>query len=315
MMFSKGLRAAAAVLIVCGLPLYSGCMACKGSTRTVKTAAASSCKGMCKTGCPTGKCEASYEKTTVAAFSGSGDLPPNAKVGECYAKVFYAPKFETVTERICTQEASERLEVTPARYEWKERQVVVKAAETRLEEVPAQYEWRDQTVMVDPGHTGWERELGPCTTDNKQTVRDVFCLVNHPPVYKTVKTQCLVSPATVREVTIPAEFTTIREQVCVKAAETRRVPIPAQEQTIEKTVKVADGGIRWELVICERNVSIEQKNAIREALVSAGFKPGPMDGEFGDDDWNAMKWYQTKNGLGVGALTRETVEKLGVNLD
>lgn len=315
-MVSKGLKIASVVLLIGGLPALSGCAACKANTRTV--AYSSSCKGACKTACPTGRCGTATlhaETTTkVQAFSGS-DLPPNAKPGECYAKVFYPPKFETVSERILTQEASEQLEVIPAKFEWQEKQIMVKAAETRLEPVPAQYEWRDQTIMVDAGHTSWERELGPCTTDNRQTVKDVFCLVNHPPVYKTVKTQCMVSPPTVREVTVPAEFTTIREQVCVTPAQTRRIPIPAREETIEKVVKVADGGIRWELVICERNVSIDKKNSIKEALVSKGFTPGPPNGELGDQDWAALKDYQTKNGLGVGALTRETLASLGVSPD
>ena len=315
-MLNKGLKMAAALVIAGGLPLSSGC-ACKTSAQTVKTAYTSSCKGACTSGCPSGKCGTTafntQKTTTVAAFS--SDLPPNAKPGECYAKVFYPPKFDTVTERICTQEASERLEVIPAKYEWRERQIEVKAAETRLETVPAQYEWKEQTVMVDSGHTSWEREMGPCTTDTKHTVKDVFCLVNHPPQYKTVRTQCLVSPASVREVTVPAEFQTIREQVCVTPPQTRRIPIPAVEEEIEKVVKVADGGIRWELVICERNVSIEKKDAIREALTSAGFRTGPMGGELTEEDWNSLKLYQHKKNLGSGALTRETMVALGVHSD
>src|SRR5262245_56294668 len=45
-------------------------------------------------------------------------LPPNAKPGECYAKVYVPATYKTVTERVLVREASERLETVPAEYDW-----------------------------------------------------------------------------------------------------------------------------------------------------------------------------------------------------
>ncbi len=44
-------------------------------------------------------------------------LPPNAKPGECYARVFVPPRYQTVTQRVLSRQASERVETIPAKYE------------------------------------------------------------------------------------------------------------------------------------------------------------------------------------------------------
>src|SRR5262245_9199559 len=94
-------------------------------------------------------------KTTVKTPCGNpcdypvaftSDMPRNPVPGECYAKVFIAPRTKTVRERVCIREASERLEVVPAEYEWVEERVCVKEASTRLEIVPAEYATREKTV-------------------------------------------------------------------------------------------------------------------------------------------------------------------------
>src|SRR5262249_30631953 len=46
----------------------------------------------------------------------AAELPPNAKPGECYAKVWVPATYKTISERILVRDASERLEVVPAKY-------------------------------------------------------------------------------------------------------------------------------------------------------------------------------------------------------
>lgn len=319
-MSTKALRMIATTAAIGIIPLYAaGCAVCEGKTKTTMTVSsepcASPCKSPCTKGCNKTTVTQSAEPVRTATLAASTDLPPNAKPGECYAKVFYPPKFETVTERICVRPATEAIEVIPAQYEWKEKRVEIRPAETKLEIVPAQFEWKEQQVLVDPGHTGWERDTAQCANLDNGARREVMCLVSQPPVYNTVKTQCLVSAAQVREVTIPAEYETVREQVIVKAAQTRKVSVPAEEQIVEKTVRVADGGLRWELVLCERRASGDTVNKIEEALASAGYDPGAPDGELGREDWVAIETFQSENGLGIGALTYATLDKLGVDAD
>ena len=77
-------------------------------------------------------------------------LPPSAKAGECYARVFVPPKYATTTEQVIKTAASSRVETQPAQFEWGEETVLVKQATSRLEVVPATYGWETEEVLVKP---------------------------------------------------------------------------------------------------------------------------------------------------------------------
>lgn len=298
-------------------------------SRTLKlTCAAVACSALLavQVGCECGRTKACV--TTVKAVStpcetpcgpserpamASSDLPSTASPGECFAKVFIPPRTKTVSERVCIKEASERLEVIPAQYEWVEERVLVKAASCELEVVPEQYATRDRVIEVDPGHVDWHHQTGDaCHTSNNESVGDVFCLVKSPPVKKTVQIEYTAKPATVREIPIPAEYTTVRRQVVKTPACTRRVTIPAEYTNVEKTIVCEGGRMEWRKVICETNATAAKINEVKSALIAKGYKAGPMNGSLTDQDWVAIKDFQAKNRLGVGALTYETLKQLGV---
>ena len=52
--------------------------------------------------------------------------PPNAKAGECYAKVVVPAKYKTLEERVLVQEASNKISIIPAKYEWIEKKIKIK---------------------------------------------------------------------------------------------------------------------------------------------------------------------------------------------
>jgi DNA repair exonuclease SbcCD ATPase subunit len=132
-------------------------------------------------------------------------LPPEAKPGECYARVFVPPtyrtiseqrlkrgasekvevipaKYEWVEEQVLVKGASERLETIPAQYEWVEEQVLVKEPSSRLEEVPAKYDWVEEQVLVEEAHTTWKKGRGLIEKiDN--TTGEIMCLVEIPAAY------------------------------------------------------------------------------------------------------------------------------------
>jgi len=186
----------------------------------------------------------------------TADLPPNAEAGECYAKVIVPAEYRTVTERHMVQEASEQIEVVPAEFKWVEERVTIKEASTQLEVVPAEYRWQEKTIEVKPAHTGWVvQKVADCVLPpdkNKIAIGgEIFCLRTTPPVYKTIRTQCLVKPASVRTIAIPGEYQTVRRQVVASAATTRKVCIDAQYENIDKTVLVCPERVKWEHVVCE----------------------------------------------------------------
>ncbi len=195
--------------------------------------------------------------TTVATGSKAAgdDLFPNAKVGECYAKVWVPAtyntrneqvlareagehvevipaKYEWVTEKVLVKEASERLEIVPAKYDWVTEKVLVKEASKKLVPVAAEYKWETERVLVKPAHTVWKKGRGPIEKVDNST-GEIVCLVEVPATYKDVKKRVQVKPETTKEIEIPAEYKTVKKRVVVEEAQTRTVEIPAEYETVK----------------------------------------------------------------------------------
>jgi hypothetical protein len=238
-MLSKNLK------IMCAM-LFSGAMLAQAGC------ACGTAKAACTTSKP--RCTTTVRGTCdIPSGEVSAALPPNARPGECYAKVFIPAEFKTVTERVLVRDGVERIEVIPARYEWVEEKILVKDASTELEAVPAEYATRERSFEVNSGYTEWEvNKNALCENPKDEPARDVFCLVNHPSDRRTVQTQVQVKPAQVREVCIPAQYDTVRRQKLVSAASTRKVCTPAEYENIEKTVKVCEARMAWKRVICDK---------------------------------------------------------------
>lgn len=182
------------------------------------------------------------------------ELPPNASPGECYARVFVPPRYETTTETMLKQQAAERIETIPPRYEWVEETVMVREASERLEVVPAVFDMveervlvkeasvelvtdppvyatEQEQVLVKPAYTTWKKGRGPIEKIDEAT-GEIMCLVTVPAEYKTVTRQVLQTPATARQISIPAEYKTVRKRVMIAPPKTRTVAIPAEFQTV-----------------------------------------------------------------------------------
>ena len=82
-------------------------------------------------------------------------------------------------EKVLVKEASERIEIIPAQYEWVEERVLVEAASSRLVEVPAKYAWQEERVVVKPAHTVWKKGNGPIEKVDNIT-GEIMCLVEVP---------------------------------------------------------------------------------------------------------------------------------------
>ena len=174
-------------------------------------------------------------------------MPSDARPGECYARVFVAPRCETVTEQVMTRAASEKVETIPAKYETVEERVMVQPASKRMEEVPAEYKTVDEQVLVEPARTEWRPGRGAVEKMDPATGK-VMCLVEIPAKYKTVSKQVLVKEATTREVEIPAQYEMRSAQKMIEPAQERHIQIPAEYKSITKTEKVADGYFEWRKV-------------------------------------------------------------------
>ncbi len=284
-------------------------------------------------------------------------LPPNAKPGECYARVFTPPAYNTESEKVLKRQASEQIEIIPAKYEWVEEKVLIKDTSYELEvvpgeydtveekvmvkpatkevkEIPAEYEWVEEKILDKPAYTVWKKGRGPIERIDNGT-GEIMCLVEIPATYKTVKKQVVKKPASTAEVEIPAEFVTVKKVVTKTEPTTRKVEIPAEYKTVKtlklvseakinktpipeeyeditKTVKVSEGKMEWRPVLCETNLTPEVITSIQNALQSAGYYKGPIDGAIGSQSIAALKSFQREKGMSEGGLTIESLKELGV---
>ncbi len=189
---------------------------------------------------------------------------PNAKPGECYAKVYVEPQYTTASRQMLKREAGTRVEVIPAKYGTDQEEVVVREASKRLEIVPAVYETVTEEVVVSeaskrievvrpavyedklervlvreayttwkPGHSnGLQKTGGKVLRESTSASGEIMCLVEVPGEYKTVTSRVLKAPPETRETEIPAVTRTITRTVMKAPPTTREVEVPEVTKTI-----------------------------------------------------------------------------------
>ncbi len=243
--------------------------------------------------------------------------------------------FKNASKRVLVSEATEKLQVVPATYKTVTERVMVRPATQKIMQVPATYETVTTRVLETPARKEWKKGTGPIQRVDNDT-GDIMCLVEIPATYKNISKRVLKTPATTRSVAIPAEYKTVTKQVVATAASTRTVTIPAKYKTIQVTEEatppsqrrveiparykditrqelVSESKVEWREILCETNMTSGKITEIQRALQSAGFNPGPVDGNIGADTMSAVNAFQRAKGLPVDRyLTIDTIRALGV---
>ena len=213
----------------------------------------------------TGTAFAQSQDEVDAAYTAATELlPPEARPGECYARVFIPGTEKRVANKVLVKEATEKLEVVPAIYEEVEEVVEIQSESEVLEIVPAKFETRLETVIVEPereeqvvvdavyeeteekvkvreAYTTWKKGEGPIQRYDEAT-GEIMCLVTIPAEYKTVSKRVIkVPPRTITKV-IPAVTEKVEVKVMVEPPTTRKKVIPAVSKTVmvRKLVEEAD---------------------------------------------------------------------------
>ncbi len=197
--------------------------------------------------------QASLSSSQSQSYAGSSDLlPPNAKTGECYARVWVEPQYETESQQVLVREASEKITLIPAKYEWAEETVLVKEASTSLKSVPAVYATETETLLVKEESNSWRvdlsRNAAPAGDKLLATAQshgiDIaaatpgMCFHEHfiPARYETVTEEVLASEASTKIETSPAQYEWVEESVLVSEASFRMEEVPAVYETVSETV-------------------------------------------------------------------------------
>ncbi len=187
--------------------------------------------------------DAPASQALLAAAGTQVDLK-NASVGMCFHEHYVPATYETVSESVLVNAATEEVSVIPAQYQMVEKSVLVKEASTKLVQIPAEYETVEEQVIDKPAHTIWKKGRGPIQKIDEAT-GEIMCLVEVPATYKTVKRSVLKSAARTETVEVPAEYRTVKVRELVSAASEQRTPVPAVYNTVERQVVQQDAGFVW----------------------------------------------------------------------
>nr|VFK65849.1 MAG: Putative peptidoglycan binding domain-containing protein [Candidatus Kentron sp. UNK]VFK71580.1 MAG: Putative peptidoglycan binding domain-containing protein [Candidatus Kentron sp. UNK] len=194
---------------------------------------------------------AAIEKKSQAKV-GEELLPPNARPGECYARVWVEPVYVTKTKEVLVKEAGERIDVTPAKYGWGEDTVEVSAASTRLIETPATYGTETESVLVQAATREWLTDKKPSAAPaskevlerarthgiNLDSAKPGMCFHEHylPAGYRETMTEVEISPASEEISIIPAKYRIAEKRVLIKEASQRVVEVPAVYETVTERI-------------------------------------------------------------------------------
>lgn len=186
---------------------------------------------------------------------------PDAKPGECYAKVITPARFETRTEEVVVQEASERIETQEAEYESVAEEVMVREASQTIEVTPTVFASETEQVETRAAELHWTTGSGdnlmPASPDaveqiarsgvDTDAVEAGSCFEEYftPAQYRTESVQVLIKEATQSITVIPASFETVEERVEVKEASSEVVDVPAVFRTVSESVLVEPARSVW----------------------------------------------------------------------
>ncbi len=223
-------------------------------------------------GMATGSAAVATAPVAAGAAMNMDLLPPNATPGQCYARIWIPPKFQTTTETVETKPLGERLEVIPAKFETVTERILVREASEKLITVPATYGTASEKILVkdselhwhygrngvrsarhsktqhpDPAFLNYARSLG--MADNVQPGQ-CYAEYTVPGTTGTTTEKMLKSEASQKIEIIPATYNTVEERVLVSDASEKLITVPATYETVTEKVLVKPAFTTWKVSEC-----------------------------------------------------------------
>jgi len=188
-------------------------------------------------------------------------IPPNAKAGECYAKVVVPAKYKTVEERVLVQEASNKISIVPAKYEWIEEKVEITPESKKLVTIPAKYKKVTEVIETKPATKSWhislKKHAAPVSDEilAAAKVKGVDLVNTHPgtcykeyftpETYKTVKEEIVTQKETTKTKVIPAQYEMVEKTIEIKPASKKTITVPATYGFTEEKVLIEKEKTVW----------------------------------------------------------------------
>lgn len=228
-----------------------------------------------------------------------------------------------------------KIQVEPARYaqeteaaEYEEIEVPIEVERARSElyASAAKYKTTIREVLVKPAHQRWR--LGCLATEQTN------CIEKQPAAFTKLTTQVIREPAQIHQRNLPTKTIILKRKKLIKAGQGKGEILPARYENIKqyrvskpwkiisslvpsqyKTLtinrKLRDEQIFTLPVICPTALSAEQITQIQQALLQNG-QALQLSGRLDTTTIQALHTFQIENKLIVGAITLETLRKLGL---
>ncbi|MGR9117395.1 MAG: peptidoglycan-binding protein [Gammaproteobacteria bacterium] len=100
------------------------------------------------------------------------------------------------------------------------------------------------------------------------------------------------------------------EQVSEKTTEAVHDLVDSAEKETTQAIATVEKAVSDALDVVKTTPA--QVRKIQQALLDAGFNPGPVDGAIGPKTMAALESFQKQKGLATGEITKETLRALGV---
>jgi len=254
--------------------------------------------------------------------------------------------YKTVTKKVVAKPVSTRKLTTPPVYKTVTVQELVEPASSRSIPVPATYKTITKTQKAAPGQYGWTSSPSNCAnaistgysasngamnsangagngvamgagaggrlSASAKPTGNKVCLTATPAKYNKVSKKVVATPARTKIVSTPAKYTTVKVKKLIAPASERRMAIPATYKTVTKKRMVSDGYAKWVQIVCKSNMGVPTIQRVQNALKSAGYYHGPIDGIWGSASRSATRAYQKAKGLPVAGLSVATMRSLGL---
>lgn len=190
--------------------------------------------------------------------------------------ISHPAEYKTVEEKVVVKDAYVKLEVVPATFEYVAKSYVAKEKSNKLKVHKATFSEDAEVIETIAATSKWEQgeRIPDCKSADPNDCR-IWCYKPYPAEYKEVpktvldkdahttssatdaipgsyKVKIVKTPATTKEVQVPAEYATIKKQVLVKDAWTEEKINEPEYETVVKEVLVTKGGLTsWEEVDCK----------------------------------------------------------------
>jgi predicted transcriptional regulator len=186
---------------------------------------------------------------------------PDAKPGECYAKVIVPAKFEIKPEKVLVKPESETVEIIPATYDVLEKKILVKEAAKKLIAVPAVYRIENEEIEISPARNEWVTALGrrgipasPALLAAAKTngidlentsVGQCFAEYYVPAKFESKEKEVLVKEEAEEIKVAAAQFDKVDKVVTIKEESKKKVLVKAEYEVIEEKIEVEPAKAVW----------------------------------------------------------------------